>query len=203
MKPQLKTRLNIILGIAVAILLYLYVFNPQVEEVEIPVRFEVPVPVVEKEFDTIKLPPEIIRVPGKTEIDSAYYKQYLALKDSIQKDSLFKEAIKIREYKPTVEDDTIKIDVYAKVRGELLETAIKYKTKPRTVTLDTTLTVPIPRKAKLFGGFSLGMPIVDKPDLNVTPVFKGGLFLKTKKDGLIKVEFDTQGRVWAGYAWKF
>lgn len=199
----MKNKGNIILGVIVAILLYLYFFDPKIEEVKVPVEIEVPVPVVEKVFDTI-YKPKPIYIPGKTkiQIDSTYYERYLSLQDSIQKDSLFKEAIKIQEYKPTFEDDTIKIDVYAKVRGELLESGIRYKTKPRTIKLDTTILVPIPTRAKLFGGAGIRMPYNQFSDGGVAPIPYGGLYLKTKGDNLISVEFDTEGYS-VGYAWKF
>lgn len=203
MKPFIKERLNIILGILVVVLLYMYFFHPNIEEVKIPVEIEVPVPVVEKVFDTIKEPIPIY-IPGKVkkEIDSTFYKKYIQLQDSIKKDSLFKEAIKIQEYKPFFEDDTIRIDVYAKVRGKLLEQGISYKTKPRTIKLDTVLTVPIPTRAKLFGGAGVRMPYNNFNPSGVSPIPYGGLYLKTKKDNLITLEFDTQS-LSIGYAWKF
>lgn len=204
MKPYLKERLNIILVVLIAVLLYMYFFHPKTEEVEIPVKVEVPVPVVEKIFDTIYKPkpvPYIVKGDTVERIDSTFYKKYLALQDSIKKDSLFREAIKIQEYKPFFEDDTIRIDVYAKVRGELLEKAISYKTKPRTITLDTTLTVPIPTRSKLFVGGGVRLPYGQLNTGGVAPVPYGGLYLKTKKDNLISLEFDTQS-VSVGYAFK-
>lgn len=200
----MKNKLNIILGILLIIFLYLYFFDPKVEEVKVPVTVEIPVPVVEKVFDTI-YEPKPIYIPGKTkrEIDSIYYEKYKSLKDSIKKDSLFKEAIKIEEYKPFFEDDTLRIDVYAKVRGKLLETGISYKTKPRTIKLDTTIIVPIPTKAKVFGGFELMVPTTVNQNIGNEPVISGKLYLKTKKDRLWSVGITSQKQVVVGYAWKF
>lgn len=204
MKAFIKERLNVILTILIAVLLYMYFFHPNTEEVEVPVEIEVPVPVVEKVFDTIYKPkpvPYIVKGDTVEKIDSTFYNKYVALQDSIKKDSLFREAIKIQEYKPFFEDDTIRIDVYAKVRGELLENGISYKTKPRTIKLDTTLTVPIPTKAKLYVGGGARLPYGKFNTGGVAPVPYGGLYLKTKKDNLISLEFDTQS-VSIGYAIK-
>ena len=126
--------------------------------VEVPVHIEVPVPSIEKEFDTIKLPPQIIK---EKEIDSVYYKEYLKLKDSIARDSAYRDAITIREYKPYVEDDTIRIDIYAKVRGSLLESQISYKTKPYTIPVDTIISVPIPKYSEFYGGIETFIPYGD------------------------------------------
>lgn len=128
------------------------------EVIKVPVKIEVPVPVIEKEFDTIEKPVPIY-VDGPTVIDSTFYKEYKELKDQRKKDSLFREAITIKEYRETIEDDTIKIDLYAKVRGDLLKYQLGYETKPYTIPLDTTLKVAIPKKAEFYGG----------PLINVSP----------------------------------
>jgi hypothetical protein len=140
--------------IAVLVMLLTIKCNEPPEIVEVPVEVTVEVPAIPVEHDTIKLPAEVITLPGKVEIDSTYYYLYKELADK-EKDSLFKDAITIREYKETIEDDTLKIDLYNKVRGKLLEYQVGYIVKPRTITVDTIIPVKIKKKAELyFGAFS-------------------------------------------------
>lgn len=192
---------SIIIGF---IFMIMYFFSPKTEEIKVPIRVEVPVPVIKKEFDTIYEPkPYPVYKKGKIvkEIDSAYYEMYMALNDSLKKDSMLKKAITINAYKEKIEDDTITINLNMKVRGDLLSYQVGYKTKPYSIPLDTTLNVKIPTKSILFIGGGVGVPLTQNP-LFVTPLVKGGLYLKTKGDNLINIEFDTQGRGWIGYAWK-
>ena len=149
----------IVLGVGVVIgLIAMFLLKAkEIVEVNVPIKIEVPVPVVEVQFDTIyKIRP--IRVPGKKVIDSIYYKEYLELKEQATKDSLFREAITINEYREKVEDDTLVINLYAKTRGTLESYQIGYKTKPRTIPLDTMIKIAIPRYAEFYGGGSLFLP---------------------------------------------
>ncbi len=193
----------ILLGLAFAIM---YFFDPKTEEVEVPIRVEVPVPVIEKEFVTVYKPkPYPIYLKGEVikEIDSSYYKKYKALKNEKERDSLFKDAIKINTYKEKVEDDTITINLNMKVRGKLLNYQVGYKTKPRSIPLDTIIKVFIPTQNKFFYGVSAGMPIIKNPTLGVVPVAKADLYWKTKGDILINTSIDSEKRVWVGLAWEF
>jgi hypothetical protein len=178
-----------------------YFYNPKTEFLEIPVKLEVPVPVIEKEFDTVYKPyPVYLKGEVVKEIDSLYYKKYQQLLDQESKDSLFKEAIKIKSYKEVVEDDTVAITLNMKVRGDLLNYQLGYKTKPYTIPLDTTLRVEIPATNKFFYGLSTGIPIEDD---YITPILKLDLHWKTKSNNLINLSLDSNRNVWIGYAWEF
>lgn len=199
----IKNKWKDILVIIGIIFIFLYFFSPNKEIVEVPVKIEVPVPVIQKEFDTIYEPKPIYK-KGKNivTIDSAYYNKYINLKDSISKNNLYKEAITIREYDNKFEDEFIIINTYSKTRGTLLEITSNYKTKPRNIILDTVINVPIPTKAKVFIGVGTGINIPAFDNNTIQPVFKGGLHLLTKKDRLISLEIDSQGRIWGSYAIK-
>lgn len=142
-------------GALVAVILTFYFMKKEIIEVEVPVLIEVPVPVVEKVFKTVREP---YAVKGDTVIDSIYYDRYIALKDSVARDSLYKEAITIRTYNEKVEDNILTISLEATVRGELLDYKLGYKTKPRTVTLDTVIKVAIPMKPSIYGGAYIYLP---------------------------------------------
>lgn len=195
--------LLIIIGL---LFMVLYFFDPKTEEVKIPIKIEVPIPVIKVEFDTIYEPkPYPVYLKGKLikEIDSSYYDKYNKLADSIKKDNLFKKAITINRYKEKVEDDTLTINLNMKVRGELLDYQIGYKTKPRIILLDTVIKVPIPTQNKFYGGFSVGMPLIENNLINNKPSIKGDLYWKTKGDLLFNLSLDSQGRAWTGIAWEF
>jgi len=157
---------------------------------------EVLVPSVEKEFDTIYEPvPVYVKVK---EIDSTYYEEYKKLKDSVAKDSMFKEAIKINEYNQKYEDTLQTIDVYSKTRGKLLEQNVKYTTKPYYITVKDS--VEIKKKYTLSVGSEVGIPTI--PTLSSTPVLKANIVFKNKRDNTYSISYDTEGRVWLGRTWK-
>jgi len=170
----------------------------EIEIVEVPVVIEVPVPSVEVEFDTIKMLTPIY-IKGEKEIDSTYYQKYITLKDSVQKNSMFKDAITIREYRERIEDDTIVIDLYTKVQGYMKEYQVGYKTKPRKITLDTVIKVPVPKKSQIFVGGEIGYPYSStETDIQA----KINLYWKNKKNILYNVGIDSKKRIWVGMAFK-
>jgi len=187
--------------IAVLGLLLYFSLTKEAEVIEIPVEIEVPVPVVEVQFDTVREPYPVY-IEGKKEIDSLYFEKYTNLKDSVSKMELFKDAIEVRQYKETVEDDTIKIDISMRVIGFLKEYQVNYKTKPRTIKIDTTLSVAIPKKVKIFLGGELGLPLFNIMNLDNIPIFKANLLIKTKKDKIYSLSLDSSGRAWAGIYFK-
>lgn len=168
--------------------------EPEIEYIPVEVRVEVPS--VEKVFDTI-YEPEPYPVKVK-EIDSTYYEKYKQLKDSVAKDSMFKEAIKINEYNQKFEDTLQTINVYSKTRGNLLEQSVKYTTKPYYITVQDS--VAIQKKSSLSVGSEVGIPTV--PALGANPVLKGNLVFTNKKGNTFSASYDTEGRVWLGKSWK-
>lgn len=177
-------------------LLWLKQCNKDPEIVEVPIEIEVEIPVIEKVFDTIVITKDkIIKV---TEADPELLKKYTKLKDSVAKESMFKEAIKIREYNQDFSDEHQAVDVYSKVRGTLLEQSVKYKTEPKTIIVKDTVKIPV--KNKFYISTELGIPIAPRP--NVGPVLKGGLVFQNKRGNTFSLSYDTEGRVWAGKTFK-
>lgn len=136
---------NNILGFVVAVLvgmaIMFFIKKPQIKEVKVPFRVEVEVPVIEKVFDTVFEPQEIIKkVVVKNE---KLIEEYKKANDSL-KEALFNSAVTVREYREVFEDSTITITVGAKVTGTLNSLVAEYKTKPRIIVVDTTLTVDVP-----------------------------------------------------------
>ena len=117
-----------LLGIGFAFML-LYFFSPRVKHVKVPIKIEVPVPVIQKEFDTVYVPK-----PYKVLKDAPINKK---LKDSLSKaksviDSLnaYKNFAIKRKYTQIFDDSTQTITVFAETTGTLDALQAKYKTKP-------------------------------------------------------------------------
>lgn len=174
--------------------------GPEPKLVEVPIKIEVPVPVIVKEFDTVREPYPVY-IEGPTVVDSLYYNKYMQLTTDLQRDSLFKDAITIREYKERIEDDTITITLNMRVQGFLKEYQVGYETKPYSIPLDTVIKVAIPKKVQLFGGLELGLPLSKIGEQ--LPVVKGNLLMKNKKDNLYTIGIDTEKRIWLGMLFKF
>lgn len=162
--------------------------DPEVVEKIIEKRVEVPV--VQNVFDTIVPDPKVIRIK---EVDSTYYSEYLKLRDSIKKDSAYRDAITIREYDQKFEDTIQTINVFSKVRGSLLEQSVSYKTKPREIIYRDTLRVP--RKGSFNLGAGVGLPLGD-PSTSA-PILKIEAMIINKKGNTFSVSADTKGTVWA------
>tara|TARA_R110000851_G_scaffold314588_1_gene476690 strand:+ start:2410 stop:3066 length:657 start_codon:yes stop_codon:yes gene_type:complete len=193
-------------GLLIGALVMFMFQKPTIIEVPVPIKIEVAVPVVQNEFTPIVTPePSIKYIKGDiiTKIDSAYYNKYITLKDSISKDSAYKSAITIREYNTKFEDDILTLNIYSKIRGDLLEIKPDYKTKPRSIRLDTTIYVPVPKYNEFYGGFEIGAPTNTDSPISVLPTLSAKGYLKTKKDKLWSAGFDTRGYVSVGFAWKF
>jgi hypothetical protein len=171
--------------------------KPEIKEIKVPFKVEVQVPVIQKEFDTIYLP-----IP-KYEIlvDTTLVEEYKKANDSL-KQALFNSAVTVREYEEVFEDSTITITVGANVTGKLNSLVAKYKTKPRVVTVDTTLTVKVPNYNKgitVYG--EVGMP-TDRYE-PMSPVLKAGFDITNKNNWIWGGSFDTEKRAWFKLGKKF
>lgn len=175
------------------------------EEVEVPVIIEVPVPVFSggmiEPLKPVPIPPIKMENP-KPRIDSTYYNRYIALKDSIARDSAYKAAITIRNYKETFEDDRMKIFLEAETTGWLNSYQLSYESKPFDITVDTTLTVKIPQRKRslsLYG--EMGVPLNSTLDENI--LFKGGLDYIDKKNTIWGLSGDSEKRIWVKLGKRF
>lgn len=191
---------NNIIGFVVAVLIGMaimfFIRKPQIKEVKVPFKVEVKVPVIEKVFDTVHPKAKVVK-----EVDTSLVEQYKKANDSLKK-ALFESSVTVREYKEVFEDSTITITVGAKVTGTLNSLIAEYKTKPRVVVLDTTLTVDVPdysRSISVYG--ELGMPTVQ--GIEAPPVFKVGFDISNKKNWIWGGSYDTEKRVWVKLGKKF
>lgn len=159
----MKNRIILIaISFVTGMILMYFLKKNTIEEIKVPFYIDVPVPVFGKEFQTVFNPSPLPKINSNIkEIDTFWYNKYQNLKkenDSLKLDSLYKKAIEINRYHETVEDDTIKINLQLKTRGELLEYKVGYRTKPFTIPLDTVITVKIPKKPEFYLGGGILMP---------------------------------------------
>lgn len=194
--------ISYILNIVLLLLLFFVVKNCQPEEPEEKIIIEYKEVEVPKIIDSI---PKLVKpktiVKTVTEIDSTYYNKYKELQDQVKKDSLFKETIKINEYKETFEDENVKIDVYTKTRGEVLAQSIPdYTVKPRTESIPhTTIIKAEPKKVHVYGGLELGLPPKNISDFRI----KGNIFVQGKKGNITTFSVDNTKTFYVGKVWKF
>lgn len=189
-----------IIGFAVAVLLGMaimfFIRKPQIKEVKVPFKVEVKVPVIKRVFDTVYPKAKVVK-----EVDSSLVEQYKKANDSL-KEALFESAVTVREYKEVFEDSTITITVGAKVTGTLNSLIAEYKTKPRVVVLDTTLTVDVPdysRSISVYG--EMGMQTIQ--GMEGAPVLKAGFDISNKGNWVWGGSYDTEKRVWLKLGKKF
>jgi hypothetical protein len=148
-----------------------------------------PVPVT-KEQPGKHPKPEIIR---EQVIDSTYYFAYIALQDSIARQKMFEDAITIRQYFETFEDETQKIDVYTDVRGSMLRQKVDFTIFEAQ--MDVEVEIPQFNELFLYGGGKYSF--VDK-----SMGFEAKLILKNKKNNLLSIGIDSDGMVSGGYGFR-
>jgi len=182
--------------VLLGIVLFLVNCQGEKEIIKVPVRIEVPIPGIEGRTDTVFVPtPYRVEVPKETD---THLEAYLATKDSLERLRLYLDAITIREYQNEFEDDTIRIDTWSRVRGELLAQSSEYYIKPRTIAFDTVIDVQIPRYNQFYlaGGIRSTFPIE-------TPVgVLKGVFVN-KNNNMLGLEAGTDRSFGVFYGLKF
>jgi len=127
------------------------------------------------------------------EVDSTLLKTYEKAPDSI-KTNMFIEQAQIRPYKNDFEDKYIKISMYSKVRGELIEIAPEYNIKSQ---IDSTKI-----KQTVFAIYA-GGGIYSTPDGTKTG-YKINLRFQNKKGDLFSTAYDPINKIiYAEYDMRF
>lgn len=204
---KIKNYIIIILSIVIAVMIYL---NTRQEQVQNPITITIPgssgssgAIKVDNNKDSIP-DPEVIEVPvyikGDTKIivDQEYKNKYdkaIKEKDSIESRNLYLESIQIKEYKEVaIDNDTIKVDFYAKTRGSLLVYRVNYDIKEREFTY-TPEVMHIRPKMTVLTGLELILPPtgVNQPDV------KFDLYFQTQNGNAWGGGVDTQGNKYIGF----
>lgn len=201
-----RTKNYIILGLVIALGIFVWLHFQEIKPE--PIDITIPgsegttgdVEIEEVKTDTV----EVIKyLPGKVitkeeiVVDSTYkaaYEQAVKDNDSLKAKNLFLESIQIKEYNEVaIDNDTIKIDLYAKTRGSLLAYKIDYDIKDQSFTY-TPEVVHIRPKLTVLAGIEAMIPQGDS---------RGGvkfdLGVQGQKGNIWSVGVDTQGNKYIGF----
>lgn len=151
----------------------------------------VKVPEIIRQFDTIYKPiPKVVR-----ETDTIILKEFLSASDSL-KIAMYINATKEREYLETFEDSIQKIDVFTKVRGELLSQTASYKIFERSIRQTDTVRLKGERNFYL-------LPQVGFNN-NAAQIKSSLSFLyQDRKNRLYTIGYDSDGFILIGYGLKW
>lgn len=153
---------------------------------------EVPEVEVEVPSNTLPLIKETIVVDEEYKLK---YENAIKEKDSVAAENLFLRSIQIKEYSKTVVDnDDIKIDASAKVRGALLDYKVDYKLKEKEVTYTPEVIRQRPKFTMITG---LGLIVPTQPDSK--PAVKFDLGFQNQRGNVIELGIDNNRNIYAGY----
>ena len=133
-------------------------------------------------------------------VDQEYKQKYETVikeKDSVAAENLFLRSIQIKEYSKTVVDnDDVKIDASAKVRGALLDYKVDYTLKGKKITYTPKIVTQRP-KFTMLTNLELIVPTQPQNELAV----KVGLGFQNQKGNIINVGVDNNKNIYAGYSY--
>jgi hypothetical protein len=199
----------IIIGLTIALGIMIYI-NTRPEPIPDDVTITIPGSsgssgdvIVDNDNDSIP-DPEVIEVPvyikGDTEIvvDQEYkdkYEKAIKEKDSIEARNLYLESIQIKEYNEiAIDNDTIKVDLYAKTRGQLLAYRVNYDIKEKKFTY-TPEVMHVRPKMTVLTGLELILP----PTGTSQPDVKFDIYFQTQNGNAWGGGIDTQGNKYIGF----
>lgn len=189
---------NILLAILIILLSWQTFFSGKTEDKVQPITINVPefkgttgTQVIEKTT------PYIIYLPSEgknVSVDLDWKNKYDLAKDSLEKQELYLQAIKLNTYeKSIVENDSVSVKLFATTRGSLLDYKVDYKFTPKPITYTPEV---ISQRPRLSMGFSVegGVPTV--PTTNF--ILKGSTYFENKKGNGFSLGYDTDKRAWLG-----
>jgi len=198
---------NVLYVVGIFFVIFLFTLVKQCTEPKetIPVTIETPA-----KSGSFEKPTEVI--PGVAKKDSIVYKNgktiytenpinkqlaedYLKATDSIKRLKLYLDAIQEKDGTYVYDNKDLKLEIYTKTRGELLEIKPKYTIKPTEVKVD----VPVKQTVfAMYGGLELG----NNSSLSNLSV-KADVGIQNKKGTIFSVGADTRGNYFVGAKVKF
>jgi hypothetical protein len=184
------------LGLALGITLMYFFQKPTIKEIEVPYEVVVELPAITNTIKGDPYPvPYKVEVAVENPLNMILSQKYEEANDSIKK-LLYMMAVAQKEYNLQYKDSVQIIEVYTKVaNGEIINQSIDYNIFPKKQTITGTTTVKIPVYNKLYYGFEVS----NRFELNYKPSFAVGIILKTKKENIWKVSFDTNEELTLGF----
>lgn len=145
-------------------------------------------------IESVKTVPVYVPGQGQVIVDESFKRLYEEAKDSLERTNLYLNAIRINTFDTTaINNDTIKLDLYTKTRGSLLEYKIDYKIKEKVFEYKPETIVRRPRFS-LSVEAEAGIPTIPNSGF----LMKGGLGLENRRGESLLVGYDTENRVWVG-----
>ena len=198
---------NVLYVIGIFFIIYLFTLVKQCSETKetVPVKIETPA-----KRGSFEKPTEVIQ--GITKKDSIVYKKgstiytenpinkqlaedYLKSTDSIKRLKLYLDAIQEKDGTYIYDNKDLRLEIYTKTRGELLEIKPNYTIKPSEVKVD----VPVPQTIlAMYGGLELG----NNSSLSNLSI-KADVGIQNKKGTIFSVGADTRGNYFVGAKVKF
>ena len=188
---------NILLGLLLVILIWQNFSDSEPVEPQ-PITITLPetqgssgVQVVEK---YVPYPVYNNQTNEKYNVDAEWKRKYEEAKDSLEKQQLYLESIKINKYEETlVNNDTIEIKGSATTRGSLLDFNVDYRIKPSTFSYTPEI---ITQRPKLSMGVSVEGGIPTRVGSNF--LMKGNIYIENRKGSGVNLGYDTENRIWVG-----
>jgi hypothetical protein len=124
---------------------------------------------------------ETVYLSGK--VDTVLVKEF---ENSDKKDSLYADAIRIRQYRQDFNDSIADVSIFAETQGELLKLAPTVKLKTR-----------LPEKNTVFALYG-GVDVFNSTSLDNFGV-RAQLGVQNKRGDIISAGYDTNNNVYLGY----
>ena len=174
-------------GLIIGFFTSYFIFKKEVEIIKVPVKIEVPVAGVKDSFpyEVPILKPYPVKNPINEELSSELAKAKSELDSLI----ILKDFVKPKVYRKTFEDKVQKIKVDMIASGSVDNVKVNYDIFPKTITIDTVINVPTPRKAELYIGGEVILP-TDFITVKSPSVAPGILLVNKKHSKTFTVGYD-------------
>lgn len=190
---ELATMKNIFIVALIAIILILGTCSGPKEKIVTVVQPEYTKVTDTVFIEKIKLKTIVVK-DGTVVVNKDKYNDYLKENDTVKKKEQFIDAITIRDYNTKVIDnDTISVEVYSKVQGDLIATSAKVKVKQQEI--KERVITQRPRLSILVGAE------VGYQNFEFNPLIKTGI--QTKSGNIYTASIDLNKNVYVGFSKTF
>ena len=190
---ELATMKNIFIVALIAIILILGTCSSPKEKIVTVVQPEYTKVTDTVFIEKIKLKTIVVK-NGTVVVNEDKYNDYIREKDTVKKKEQFVEAITIRDYNTKVIDnDTVSVEVYSKVQGDLIATSAKVKIKQQEI--KERVITQRPRLSIILGAE------VGYGNFEFNPLIKTGI--QTKSGNIYTASIDLNKNVYVGFSKTF
>jgi hypothetical protein len=190
---ELATMKNVFIVALIAIILILGTCSGPKEKVVTVVQPEYTKVTDTVFIEKIKLKTIVVK-DGTVVVNKEKYNDYIKEKDTVKKKDQFVNSITIRDYNTKVIDnDTVSVEVYSKVQGELIAVNAKVKVKQQEIKERIITQRP---KLSILVGAEVGYQ-----NFEFNPLIKTGI--QTKSGNIYTASIDLNKNVYVGFSKTF